>query len=213
MPKHVTEWLGAYHDGELNSARMRQVEQHLAECAECQAELDGMQDLSRLLRETAPADEFIPTERFVANLILNLPRRPEQPQPRKMLEIGWWLIPVGLLGTWVFVHITSSLSSVVMATVDAGLFGNNLSWLQGNPRQMEWFAMVMNLFGNQIGFTGRVILSELNDASLFVAELTGHYLWQVFLTVSYLGWLVAWWLRHQRQSSQNPGNLQINKSI
>jgi hypothetical protein len=206
MPKHVTEWLGAYHDGELSSARLRQVEGHLAECAECQAELDGIQGLSALLRETAPAGEFVPTERFVANLSLSLPRQPKQPQPRKMLEIGWWLIPVGLLGTWVFIQITISLSSVVMATLDTGLLGSNLSWLQGNPSQMEWFATAMNLFGNQIGFTGRVILSELNDASLFVTELTGRYLWQALLAVSYLGWLVAWWLRHQRQASQNAGN-------
>lgn len=213
MPKHVTEWLGAYHDGELNSARLRQVEGHLAECAECQAELEGMQGLSALLRETAPADEFLPTERFVANLTLNLPRQPEQPQPRKMLEIGWWLIPVGLLGTWVFIQITTSLSSVIMTAVNAGLLGGNLSWLQGNPLQMEWFATTMNLFGNQLGLTGRVVLSELNEVNLFVTELTGRYLWQVFLAMSYLGWLVAWWLRHQRQSSQNPGNLQINKSI
>jgi hypothetical protein len=213
MPKHVTEWLGAYHDGELNSARLRQVEGHLAECAECQAELDGMQGLSALLRETAPTGEFIPTERFVSNLTLNLPRQPEQVQSRKWLEISWWLIPVSLLGTWVFIQITVSLSSVFTAAVDAGLLGSNLSWFQGNPPQMEWFATTMNLFGNQLGLTGRVVLAELNDASLFVAELTGRYLWQVFLAMSYLGWLVAWWLRHQRQSSQNPGNLQINKSI
>ncbi|MCJ7433140.1 MAG: hypothetical protein MUO77_06595, partial [Anaerolineales bacterium] len=137
---------------------------------------------------------------------LNLPRQPEQVQPRKWLEIGWWLIPVGLLGIWVFIQVTMSLSSVVMAAVNAGLLGSNLSWFQGNPPQMEWFATAMNLFGNQLGLTGRVVLSELNDASLFVTELTGHYLWQAFLAVSYLGWLVTWWLRHQRQSSQNPGN-------
>ena len=206
MTKHVTEWLGAYHDGELSNARLRQVEEHLAECAECKAELDGMRGLSVLLRETAPAGEFLPTERFVANLTLSLPRQPEQPQPRKMLEIGWWLIPVSLLGTWVFIQITVSLSSVFTAAVDAGLLGSNLSWFQGNPSQMEWFATAMNLFGNQLGLTGRVVLSELNEVNLFVTELTGHYLWQAFLAVSYLGWLVAWWLRHQRQLSQNQGN-------
>jgi predicted anti-sigma-YlaC factor YlaD len=213
MPKHVTEWLGAYHDGELNSARLRQVEEHLAECAECQAELDAIQGLSALLRETAPAGEFIPTERFVANLTLNLPRQPEQPQPRKMLEVGWWLIPISLLGTWVFIQITTSLSSAFTAAVDAGLFGSNLSWLQGNPPQMEWFATTMNLFGNQVGVTGRIVLSELNEVNLFATKLMGNLLLQAVLAVLYLGWLAAWWLRHQHQSSPNPGNLQINKSI
>ena len=206
MPKHVTEWLGAYHDGELSSARLRQVEEHLAECTECQAELDRMRGLSVLLRETAPTGAFLPTERFVSNLTLNLPRQPEQPQPRKMLEIGWWLVPVGLLGAWVFIQITTSLSSVFTAAVNTGLLGSNLSWLQGNPPQMEWFATTMNLFGNQLGLTGRIVLSELNEVNLFATKLMGNLLSQAILAVLYLGWLVALWLRHQRQSSQNLGN-------
>jgi len=205
MPKHVTEWLGAYHDGELNSARLRQVEGHLAECAECQAELEGMQGLSALLRETAPADEFLPTERFVANLTLNLPRQPEQPQPRKLLEIGWWLIPFSVLGMWIFLQITFSLSSLALAASDTGLLGNNLSWLQGNPLQTGWFVTIMNLFGSQIGFTGQSILSFLNDSDLFIQNLTGQFFWQALLAVSYLGWLASWWLR-RRPPSQNPGN-------
>jgi hypothetical protein len=204
--KHVTEWLGAYYDGELQGARLHQVEQHLAECAECLAELEGMQELSALLHETAPAGDFLPTERFVANLALNLPRQPEQSQPRKIFEIGWWLIPVGLLGTWVFIQITVSLSAVVMNAADAGLLGGNLAWLRGNPPQMAWFATAMDLFGNQVGFTGRVVLSELNEAGLFVTKVMGILLPQAILAVSYLGWLVAWWLRHPHLSAPNSGN-------
>jgi hypothetical protein len=207
MSEHITQWLGAYHDGELSGLRLRQVEQHLAECAECLAELEGMQGLSTLLQETAPARDFLPTERFVANLTLNLPRQTEPlSQPRKMLEIGWWLIPVGVLGAWVFLWITFSLSEAAQFVANTGLLGGNLAWLRGNPPQMEWFATVSNLFGNQIGFTGQVVLSELNEAGVFVTKLMGILLPQALLAMLYLGWLLAWWLRHQRQASQNPGN-------
>jgi hypothetical protein len=200
MAEHVTEWLGAYLDGELHGTRLHQVESHLSGCDECRAELDKMQGLSALLRETAPVGEFVPTERFVANLTLNLPRQPEQPRPRKVLEIGWWLIPFGVLGAWIFLQVTFSLSSLVLVASDAGLLGSNLSWLQGNPPQTEWFATIMNLFGSQIGLTGRAALSVLNNSDLFIENLTGQFLWQALLAVSYLGWLVSWWLRHQRQS-------------
>jgi hypothetical protein len=208
--KHVTEWLGAYHDGELRGVHLHEVEQHLVECVACQVELEGLRGLSTLLHEMPPAGEFLPTERFVANLTLNLPRQTEQAQPRKMLEkvlrIGWWLIPVGLLGAWVFLQITFVLGAVVTNAADAGLLGSNLAWLQGHPPQMEWFAAVTNLFGNQIGFTGRIVLSELNEAGVFVTKWMGILLPQAILAVLYLGWLVAWWLRHQRQTASHPGN-------
>jgi hypothetical protein len=205
MTEHVKEWLNAYFDGELRGARLSQVESHLAECAECRAELDGMQGLSVLLQETAPAGEFISTERFVSNLTLKLPRQPEAPQPRKALEIGWWLIPVGVLGMWAFIQITFSLSSLVMVASDAGLFGNTFAWFQGNPPQTQWFATLTGLFGSQLGITSQMILSPLNNADLFIQNLAGPLLLQALLAVVYLGWLVSWWFRQQ---SPNP-NVEI----
>ena len=206
MPEHISEWLGAYLDGELHGSRLQQVEQHLAECPHCLAELEEMQALSSLLHETAPAGDFLPTERFVANLTLNLPRQPERTQPRKFLEIGWWLTPVGLLGTWLFIQITSALSDVALFAADAGLLGSNLAWLRGNPPQMGWFVAVMNLFGNQVGLVGQVALSELHEIHLFVTKAAGSLLPQLILAVLYLGWLTTWWLRHQR----NLGNFSQN---
>ena len=202
MANHVTEWLGAYHDGELRGARLHQIEGHLAECATCQANLDELRNLSALLQDTAPNGDFLLTERFVSNLVLSMPRGSEQPQPRNALKIGWWLIPVGLLGIWLFIDITLSLGSVVTLAAGTGLLGGNLAWLQGNPLQMQWFATAMNLFGNQLGALGREILSALNDANLFTKQLAGILIPQAILAVSYLGWLSSWWLRHQHQLSQ-----------
>jgi hypothetical protein len=201
MAEHIKEWLYTYLDGELRGARLRQVESHLAECGECRAELDGMQALSALLRETAPAGKFISTERFVSNLTLSLPRQPEPPQPRKALEIGWWLIPVSVLGIWVFLQVTFSLSSLVQTASDAGLLGNTFAWFQGNPPQTQWFATLMGLFGSQLGITSQMVLSPLNNADLFIHNLIGPFVWQAILAIVYLGWLVSWWFRQQNQSS------------
>ena len=206
MANHVTEWLAAYHDGELRGVRLHQIERHLVECATCQAELDEIRNLSALLLNTATNGDFLLTERFVANLALNMPRRSELPQPRNALNIGWWLIPVGLLGIWLFINITLSLSSVVTLAADAGLLDGNLAWLQDNPLQMQWFATAMNLFGNQLGALARETLSALNDANLFISRLTGRLIPQAILAMSYLGWLLSWWLRHQHQPSQSAGS-------
>ena len=200
MVKHNTPWLNAYLDGELPDTQLRQVEKHLTECDECQAELEQMQKLSALLHEAAPTDEFLPTERFVANLTLNLPRRPAQSRSRRALEIGWWLIPIGALGVWLFFQITFSLSSVVLTISETGLLGNDASWLQGNLPQARWFPLAMDLFGGQVGFIGRFILSAFNDLSLFIQDLTSRFIWQALFATLYLGWLVSWWLRQSDQA-------------
>lgn len=204
MSEHVNEWLSPYFDGELRGIRLFQVENHLEECAQCRAELARMQELSALLRGTAPAGDFTSTERFVSNLTLNLPRRPEVTQTRKALEIGWWLIPAGVLATWAFLQVTFSLSSLVQTASDTGLLGGSFAWLQGGAPQTEWFTTLTNLFGGQLGFTGQMILSTLNNADLFMHNLTGQILWQLALAVVYLGWLVSWWFRQQGQAHTNP---------
>jgi hypothetical protein len=205
MTKHVTEWLGPYHDGELHGGLLRQVEQHLADCTECQTELEGIKGLSALLHEAPTTADFLPTERFVTNLNLSLPRQPERSRSGRILEIAWWLIPVSLLGAWLFLQVTFSLSSVTTIASDTGLLGGSLSWLQGHPIQTEWFIDTMGLFGNQIGLSGRSILSLLNNADLFATEWVGPFLWQTLLAFSYLGWLLSWWLRHPEQPTQNAG--------
>ncbi len=200
MVKHVISWLNAYLDGELPDAQLRLVEKHLAECDECLAELEQMRNLAALLHEMSPADEFLPTARFVSNLTLNLPRQPVQSQPGKALEIGWWLIPVAALGVWLFFQITFSLSSVLLTASETGLLGSGLSWLQGNPPQTRWFSMAMDLFGGQLGLTGKFILSALNDLSLFIREMTSHFIWQALFATLYLGWLASWWRRQSNQA-------------
>jgi anti-sigma factor RsiW len=206
MVNHATEWLGAYYDGELQGARLRQVEQHLVECAACQAELDGMRALSSLLQEPASNPDYQRTERFAANLALRLPRQSEQPRARRALKVGWWLIPVGLLAIWLFIDITLLLSSVISLAANSGLFGENLAWLQAGTPQMSWFTTAMRLFGDPMGAPGREVLAVLNDANLFIAQIAGIWIPQLVVAVFYCGWLLAWWLRNQHQPSKGVGS-------
>ena len=202
MTEHVKQWLNAYFDGELHGARVSQVESHLAECAECKAELDGLRKLSALLRDTAPTNEFISTKRFVSNLTLNLPRQPEQTQPRKILEISWWLIPIGILGTWVFLQVTFLLSRLVLIVSDAGLLGNTFTVFKGNPSQAQWLETLTWLFGNQLGFN-QTVISTLNNADLFIQNQGSAFIWQALLATIYLVWLASWWFRQQNQLSNS----------
>ena len=199
MKPHVTEWLGAYHDGELTSNRKHQVENHLLDCETCRAEFESYKELSSLLK-TDVVPHQTSTERFVYNLTLNLPRRPIQTPSRKALEIGWWLIPVGALGVWLFLQITFSLSSVFLTLSETGLLGNGLSWLQVSAPQTRWVSLAFDFFGGQIGPNSKFILSVVNELGLSVQNLTNRYIGQALIAVLYLGWLVSWWLRQPKQT-------------
>lgn len=204
MTEHITQWLGAYHDGELRGTRLLQVENHLAECVNCRAELEEMRSLSTMLKETAPQGAFLSSERFAASLALRLSRQPEVPQPHSQaLKIGWWLVPLGALGIWLFIEVTFTLRLLILGAADAGLLGANLAWMRGAPLQMSWFAAAMNLFGSQTSPVARSVLSALNDAHLFITQVAENLLPQVLFTAIYLGWLAAWWLGWSAQSTRN----------
>jgi len=114
MSKHVTEWLNAYLDGELQGSQLHQVEAHLGECESCMTELEALEKLSGLLQEV-PAPEFTSPERFAAQVSLRLPHEQKTIYRKTLLEVGWWMIPVGLLAVWVFMS-TSFLMSDILST-------------------------------------------------------------------------------------------------
>jgi predicted anti-sigma-YlaC factor YlaD len=190
MTEHVTQWLEAYHDGELSDHRRGEVEAHLAACPHCQAALDELRSLSALLAEDV-AVEFVPAETFAANLALSLPV-----QPQRRLSAAWWLMPLALLAAWLFLVITLWLSAALQLASSAALPAVELG---SKSLQMGWFALTTRLFGAMLGEPGWQMLAALNEINLFVAGLGRAILPQILLATAYLGWLAAWWLRRKPQ--------------
>jgi anti-sigma factor RsiW len=191
--------LNAYLDGELHGNRLRQMQSHLAACADCQNELKELRRISDLLRG-APAPEFRPVERFVANLTLNLPRRTQTNRPTKPGSLLWWLVPAGLLGAWFFVRTAFALTDVVSMAGAAGLLGQVNAWLSGGGQQSTWFAAANLLSGGHMTGLGQSTLGLLNTLNVFGRNLFEGFLWQVAIVMLYWGWLAAWWLRRRSRN-------------
>ncbi len=206
MNNHVADWLSAYHDGELRGLRLRQVEQHLATCLSCQAELEALQNLSALLQISDPAVVFLPAGRFAANLALQLPRRPQRTQLQSAIASRWWLVPVSLLVIGVCLQITSALGTVVSLTANSDIFGSQLAWLHGEALRMDWLSTGMRLFGDRLSTPGTTIFVIVNDVQLVIAQLMQRLIPQAVLAAGYLVWLFTWWVRQHDPPAPLPGS-------
>lgn len=193
MHNHVTEWLNTYLDGELHGNRLHQVEEHLAECKACQAELRSLQDLSGLLHKV-PAPEFTSSERFSTQVNLLLPKRPVTVPRSRLFEIGWWMIPIGLLAAWAFVSTASIVSNMFSAANNFGLVGGvNTLLVSGASNTATWTSTL-----GQFGFLEGKGLhwSELTES--YSRNVIPQFVWQVSIAVLYLSWIAIWWARQTR---------------
>ena len=194
MSNHVMEWLNAYFDGELKGTRLRQVEEHLAECETCQAELDALQGLSAMLQEV-PGAEFPSAERFATQVNLLLPQRRTAAPRRQLLEVGWWMIPVGLLMAWVFVSTAVLVSDVFSAADSFGLLDDTTSALvAGSSDHAVWTSTL-----GQVGLLEGDFLGWAEATESFTRNVLPQFIWQVSIAVLYLTWIAIWWARQTRQ--------------
>jgi len=198
--QHVTTWLGAYHDGELQARRLQQVEAHLARCAACRAELERLQALAVLLQASPAAQGLTPPERFVAQVGLRLPRRPERPAWQSALELGWRLVPLGLLGAWAVVQAVFTVARIALVALHTGAGGNLAAGVlpaaqQGlwaelfslsavGPSDVLWMIQRLASNGGPLGWA-----TTLNLGALVVIGLL------------YWGWLATWWARRHHHPS------------
>ena len=197
MSNHVAEWLNAYLDGELHGSRLHEVEAHLAECDVCQAELDSLAKLSTLLQEV-PVAEFSPPERFAAQVSLRLPRPKLEVSRKKILEISWWMIPIGLIVTWFFISTLFWAYDVLPVANRFGLLTDVSHWMRfGIPSAASWTSAL-----GQIG----VLHGRLLDLAASTEMFTKASLLQIALQASiaslYLSWLAIWWMRYQHRVRQ-----------
>jgi len=197
MSRHVTNWLGGYLDGELRYARLWRVESHLSQCAACRAELEHLRRLSALLQESPAPEDITPPERFVANVGLRLRDRPGQSAPQRALEMGWRLVPVGLLGALAFVQSVFVASGVTQLALWMGLGGDVVArlfpaggglglidLLQLPQKGVQDFGELMwqLVRGGPLGWT----------PTLYVVLLA-------VIGLLYWSWLASWWVRRRRR--------------
>jgi hypothetical protein len=194
MHNHVTEWLNAYLDGELHGNRLHQVEAHLAECKACQAELRSLQDLSGLLHKV-PTPEVTSSERFATQVNLLLPKRPVTAPRSRLFEIGWWMIPVGLLAAWAFVSTATIVSNMFSAANNFGLVdGANTLLVSGASDTVTWTSTL-----GQFGFLEGKGLQWIELTENYSRNVIPQFVWQVSIAVLYLSWIAIWWARQTRQ--------------
>jgi anti-sigma factor RsiW len=192
MHDEMRTLLNAYLDGEVHGRRLRELEFHLAACEACQNELKELHEVSALL-QADPAPEFIPTERFVAQVTLNLPRRTLRSQPAKPGSPAWWLVPAGLIGAWFFLQTVFILSDAVTAAKMTGLLGHAFNWMAGSSQETLWFSAAISLFSGQV--SALPTLSLLNNIGVISLTLLGGFLIQAAIVLLYWAWLYSWWRR------------------
>jgi hypothetical protein len=170
------------------------VEAHLVECEACQAELDSLEGLSRLLQEV-PTPEFTSPERFAAQVSLRLPHEQKTIYRRKLLEVGWWMVPVGLLMSWVFISTSFLTSDLLSAVNNLGLLsGISNSAIFGSSNPTYW-SSTLGQFGILSGNTLDVLASTEIFTRISLPQMVLH----VSIALLYLSWIAIWWARHQRQ--------------
>ena len=194
MSDHVIELLGAYLDGELHNGQLRKVVMHLDKCLACQEEYHALRALSATLHE-APLPDFPSPERLAADVALRLPRKPVVPVRRKALEVGWWLAPVGLIATWIFISTIFLVSNVVEAANVFGLLNSASDWLvSGSSGGAQTSALI-----GRFGFLEAETLQWFTFSEGFTRNLITNIFWQVAIAMFYLSWLAIWWARRTRQ--------------
>ena len=194
MSNHVSEWLNAYFDGELTGKRLHQVEDHLAECEACQAELDSLQGLSELLHDI-PVPEFTAAERFAGQVNLRIPHKQAVISRKQVMEAGWWMIPVGLLASWIFMSTAFALGDILLAAGNLGLLSGISEWLGSVPSNNVYLSTTIG----QMGLLSGTGLNWAEATETFTRVSLPEIVIQVSIALLYLSWMAIWWARHTHQ--------------
>jgi predicted anti-sigma-YlaC factor YlaD len=198
MSDHITDQLNAYMDGELKGKKLHKVDDHLAVCETCRAELESLQGLSALLQEY-PAPEFTSNERFVTQVNLLLFERRNAAPRSRILEVGWWMIPVGLLAAWIFISTAGLISNMISAADTFGLLGGASALISDTPESTTWTSRL-----GQVGVLQGSSLQWAESTESFTKNVLPQFIWQASIALMYLTWIAIWWAR---QTLQEQGQL------
>ncbi len=195
MDEHVTGWLGAYQDGELHGERLQRVRTHLLTCTICQDELDSLQRITVLLQEMPAAADILPVNRFVPQVLLRLPSRP-QPLRNRILKTSWSLIPAIVLTALVFFQTVWIVNGLALLAGQTGLFGTTFAWLEPVSTQGAIAAGIASLFNAIPGQAGPVLIEVLNGGEWLNNTILIPLSIQVSLMLLFASWLASWFAHH-----------------
>jgi hypothetical protein len=198
MNDHVTEWLAAYHDGELSSKRQIQVETHLEHCFDCQVALQEIRTVSSLLQISPAAPVLTNPERFVNQVNLRLPREQLQPSWKRTLETGWRLVPFGLLGAWVFIQAVLLVSSLVRIAFQLGFGTEQLGAVfpLAEPTTSIFESFPLN--GASLGEVAAGVIRLISAEGPFGWGLPIYLVLTVMIGLLYWSWLASWRIRRKQ---------------
>lgn len=199
MSKHIVEWLSPYLDGELRGSRLQQVEAHLAECGSCQAELDSLERLSSWISK-APAPEFTSTEHFAAQVSLRLPHKQKTLPRSKIVELGWWMIPIGLLGAWILVNLAFLASDVLSGATRLGLLTEVSEWTVFGSSSPAYWSRILA----QAGILRGSSLDWVSSIEALARTALPQFTLQLWIALLYLSWIAVWWAHRRPQIASQP---------
>ncbi|NLG99273.1 MAG: hypothetical protein GX491_18105 [Chloroflexi bacterium] len=225
MSEHVSDWIGAYYDGELPPGKAAEVEAHLEGCAACRRELEELRALSTLLQidlAGASLESEGRVDAAAGRIMLRLepvqpqqPRLPAHPRPERglswpgALRLLWQMAPLGLFAVWAFsqaVVVVSGgllvalnqfprLGELLLPQAQTGLLADILRWLTPSLLIDLGEAIINRLFAPPVVQGGPS--SMLAGLGPFAVFELGLLF---TLAVFFAGWLASLWAYRQRLS-------------
>jgi anti-sigma factor RsiW len=196
MNEHISQWLNAYHDGELRPRRRALVEAHLEACPQCQAELDELQALSALLNEEPlPAVRTTP-EQFAAQVALRLPRQEPRRQNGTNFRWLWYAVPISILVAFGFLRTITTVSELLLWVERLGINPDTVSWVLPDPiLAADTAPGLVSQFSGWILWWNNPFRSPLALSLLIPAALA----------IGYLAWMMLWWAEQNQDENNNVG--------
>ncbi len=194
--EHVTAWIGAYYDGELAGALLRQVEDHLGGCTQCQAELEALGALSSLLHaDPSPAKTTTAasasSEVFASRVMLRLPREQKRSMSQRVkaaLPTAWRYAPAGLFIGWAFFQAALLVSAALIWLMRVvPQVRSALGWLMPLPES---------------GAGGWLNIGSIMDPMLLI-----DFALTAVTVALFAAWLASWWAIHHRSAGLEGQNV------
>ena len=142
--------------------------------------------------------EFPSSERFATQINLLLPQKRTSTPNSRLFEVGWWMIPVGLLAVWVFISTAALLGDAMNTAKNFGILDSMTASFITTPSETVEVTSTLGQFGVLQGNS----LQWAETTENFTRGLFPQIVLQVSVALLYLTWFAVWWARHTRQISE-----------